>query len=194
MRLISKAAEAHIYLEYERVIKHRVEKEYRIKKLDERIRRLRTNSEARNLRRLQGVINVPRVLDVDEKTNTLTLQLIEGRLAKDVFMEQTEPTQTALEVGAQIKRMHEANIVHNDLTTSNIIISGSRVFFIDFGLSEFTGKTEDKAVDLVVFNKSLKATHPKKHAEIWVNVLRGYNPGKQVNARVENILERVRYR
>lgn len=194
MRLISKAAEAKIYVDEKSIVKKRVEKKYRIKPLDTSIRRLRTKAEARNLRRLRGVINVPQLWDVVEEEFQINLELVEGCLVKEFFEQSSDVQQTSYEIGSQIKRMHEANIIHNDLTTSNMLLSDSTVFFIDFGLSEFSRKTEDKAVDLVVFKKSLMATHPGKHERIWKNVVKGYAPDSAIKTKVKQILLRVRYR
>ena len=46
--------------------------------------------------------------------------------------------------------MHEKDIVHGDLTTLNMIFDENkkRIVLIDFGLSDFSHKFEDKAVDL----------------------------------------------
>ena len=49
MQLISQGAEAQIYLEGTTLFKKRVSKTYRIKAIDDRLRRLRTRSEAKLL-------------------------------------------------------------------------------------------------------------------------------------------------
>ena len=55
-------------------------------------------------------------------------------------------------------RLHNVQIIHGDLTSSNVMVSktdNSSVKLIDFGLSQITDNTEEKAVDLYVFEKSL---------------------------------------
>ena len=57
--------------------------------------------------------------------------------------------------------MHKNNIVHGDLTTSNMILSShdGKIYFVDFGLSLFSNKDEDKAVDLHLFRQALGSSH-----------------------------------
>lgn len=70
----------------------------------------------------------------------------------------------SISIGNAISKLH-SQIIHGDLTTSNIMISNNhnedRVIFIDFGLSYSDSLTiEDKAVDLYVLERSLEVTHP----------------------------------
>lgn len=70
----------------------------------------------------------------------------------------------AHEIGSIIGRLHAHNIIHGDLTTSNILYSLSedgKVFLtlIDFGLSHIDNSAEDKGVDLYVLERALLSTH-----------------------------------
>jgi Kae1-associated kinase Bud32 len=61
--------------------------------------------------------------------------------------------------------MHDAAVVHGDLTTSNILIRFSEeqkfdIVLIDFGLSAVQPNIEDKAVDLYVLERTFISTHP----------------------------------
>ncbi len=59
--------------------------------------------------------------------------------------------------------MHEAGVVHGDLTTSNIMIKNDEnhsIVFIDFGLASTQPNIEDKAVDLYVLERAFISTHP----------------------------------
>ena len=59
--------------------------------------------------------------------------------------------------------MHEAKIVHGDLTTSNMLLRNSQpnhLVMIDFGLSYTTSLAEDMAVDLYVLERAILSTHP----------------------------------
>ena len=113
--------------------------------------------------------------------------------------------------------MHEGNLIHGDLTTSNILVKGGkglhgkqehcaakgsnhsggqRLCFIDFGLARQSSKAEDKAVDLLVFRKTFEATHVELMPEGWNLILEGYleNKGqKQVLAHMEKVEKRARY-
>jgi TP53 regulating kinase-like protein len=66
-------------------------------------------------------------------------------------------------MGAIIATIHENNLVHGDLTTSNIMLRQSdsqKIVMIDFGLSYFSTLVEDKAVDLYVMERAFLSTHP----------------------------------
>ena len=63
------------------------------------------------------------------------------------------------ETGRLIGVLHAHDIVHGDLTTSNILVNGSEIWFIDFGLAEKTGEVETKGVDLHVFTEAFESTH-----------------------------------
>lgn len=74
----------------------------------------------------------------------------------------------AKSVGAAIGKMHDAEIVHGDLTTSNLMVKNSvsgetsapEVVVIDFGLGMMKPTQEDKAVDLYVLERAFISTHP----------------------------------
>ena len=92
--------------------------------------------------------------------------------------------------------MHEANLVHGDLTTSNILVEEKELSFIDFGLGKTSAKLEDKAVDLLVFRKTFEATHVELMPKGWDLIIEGYlsNGGKkQVLEQMKKVEERVRY-
>lgn len=61
-------------------------------------------------------------------------------------------------------KMHDADIVHGDLTTSNIMIrevnGEQQAVLIDFGLATVQSLIEDKAVDLYVLERAFLSTHP----------------------------------
>ena len=61
-------------------------------------------------------------------------------------------------LGNYLAELHNGNIIHGDLTSSNIMIDVDhhKLKFIDFGLSSTSANIEDKAVDLYVFEKSLQ--------------------------------------
>ena len=104
----------------------------------------------------------------------------------------------AQEIGQRIGQLHKADIIHSDLTTSNMIKhqETGEVNFIDFGLSFFSEKAEDKAVDLFLLDRALETTHIDLYPEIFEQVLEGYqrdNPqGKEVLDRLEIVRKRGR--
>jgi Kae1-associated kinase Bud32 len=75
----------------------------------------------------------------------------------------------AKSVGTIIGKMHDAEIVHGDLTTSNIMVRndgtssslpGVDAVLIDFGLGMMKPSMDDKAVDLYVLERAFASTHP----------------------------------
>ena len=146
------------------VIKRRVPKTYRHPELDRTLRRKRTVAEARltSEARRAGV-PTPLVYDVDVPNATLTLQHVGNHdLAADLDAAWMES------VGSDLARLHEAGIVHGDPTTRNVRVGGEqstdpaedrhRTTLIDFGLAYHTGHVEDHAMDLHVFEGSIRAT------------------------------------
>jgi Kae1-associated kinase Bud32 len=190
-----KGAEANLYLREGILTKERVGKKYRISELDDRLRKQRTRREAKNLERaLESGVLVPKVLRCDEKNHLLQLEYIEGELIKDVFDRGENIPKLSEEIGGILRRLHGGGLVHNDLTTSNLILSKRGVYMIDFGLAYHSERLEDKAMDLVVFKKSIQATHTTYSDEVWTNLILGYKPDKEILTRVETIEGRVRYK
>lgn len=68
-------------------------------------------------------------------------------------------------IGIEIAKMHKADVVHGDLTTSNMMLrkmpgDSAQLVLIDFGLSFNSASVEDKAVDLYVLERAFSSTHP----------------------------------
>lgn len=78
-----------------------------------------------------------------------------------VDLEREECLGLARLIGESIARMHEADVVHGDLTTSNMLIrcTDGRIVLIDFGLGSMKPTAEDKAVDLYVLERAFASTH-----------------------------------
>ncbi len=200
MEIIAKGAEANLYLVDGRIVKERIKKEYRIEEIDEVLRSTRTRREAKllSLARRAGV-PTPVVLDVDNRSKSLTMSYIEGEKLKYLVDALSEEKLGRLfyEVGTLAARLHRANIIHGDLTTSNMLLSRGRVFFIDFGLGEVSNSLEAKGTDLLVFRKSVRSTHFKREEEILNAFFSGYRSeypqGEEVIDRMKRIERRGRY-
>ena len=187
MEIISQGAEAVIYKDGGTIVKFRVPKKYRIKELDERLRKSRTKREAKILSDLSDM-NVPKLIGIDKYT--LKMEFIPGKKLKDVLSPDMCET-----VGEMAGKMHSRGIIHGDLTTSNMILRDGKIYFIDFGLGKYTRKVEDFAVDILVFKQCLKATHIEMFEECWKNFLNGYLKfmSSSVLDRVEKVEKRRRY-
>ncbi|MFH1402922.1 MAG: KEOPS complex kinase/ATPase Bud32 [Candidatus Altiarchaeota archaeon] len=196
MELMGKGAEANLYHDGGRLVKERVCKKYRIPEVDSRLRRQRTNREGQLLQKAREVgVMAPKVFEVDAKGYRIVMEYVDGVLLKD-FLDSAsvdEVKSIAGSVGASLRRLHGADVIHNDLTTSNMILKEGKVFFIDFGLSFRSRRLEDRAMDLVVFKKSILATHTPRLDLIWDSVVSGYGADENMLARVRQIEKRVRY-
>ena len=88
----------------------------------------------------------------------------------------------AIKIGHILSKMHENNIIHGDLTTSNMLLKGSptdlKLYIIDFGLSSFEASSEDKGVDLYVLERAFLSTHPNTQ-EIFEIILNAYKNSVQ---------------
>ncbi|MHC1610612.1 MAG: Kae1-associated kinase Bud32 [Candidatus Methanospirareceae archaeon] len=182
-------AEAIVEIEGDLVYKRRIEKRYRVKEMDERIRRERTRSEAKLISeaRRNGV-PTPIIFDINEYI--LVMERIEGNLAREVINEDISER-----IGEYVGILHKNGIIHGDLTTSNIIV-GDHIYFIDFGLSFIESSTEARGVDVHVFFQSLKGTH-ESYGQLKESFIKGYKrtfpEAAQVLKRAEEIERRGRY-
>ncbi len=211
MELIAKGAESNLYKDGEILIKERIKKEYRIREIDEKLRKKRTLGESRILKKLKKEgVNVPDIVKVDEQNFKIFMKFISGNLMKDIEVKDEKDkenlTAIAKQLGRQIAKMHCLNVIHNDLTTSNIIISNDKenkekkVHIIDFGLSFTSQRDEDKATDLVVLEHSLNATG---FGFLFDDIVAGYKEeyeksklfqkASQIFQRFEAVKKRVRY-
>ena len=182
MELIAKGAEASIYKKDKIVVKVRDFKSYRLKELDNKLISERTKIEARLLKKLKGL--VPNILNVEE--NVIEMEFLEGNVLKEVIT----PT-LCEEAGKVVKIMHDRNVVHGDLTTSNIIFN-NKIFLIDFGLAKHSLRLEDKAVDLHLFKQSLISKHHNIFEDCWKNFIKGYNISNDLLVRLEQVESRGR--
>ena len=69
--------------------------------------------------------------------------------------------------------MHNNDIIHHDLTTSNMILK-DEIFFIDFGLSEYSDEMEKRGVDLHLMKRALQSTHYNDYKKYFKEILDGY--------------------
>lgn len=156
MKRISEGAEAVIYLA-DNIIKQRPKKDYRLSELDDSLRKQRTRKEARLLEKLRQIgFPAPSLVSTD-KNSTIEMEFIEGEKLRDALNTKNYK-RYCKEIGKNIALLHSRNIIHGDLTTSNMIVN-DKIYFIDFGLSFHSTKTEDKAVDLHLLKQALDSKH-----------------------------------
>jgi TP53 regulating kinase and related kinases len=189
---IAQGAEAVILKEKDKIIKDRVPKTYRLKQLDESLRTFRTKREIKVLETLRKAnIPVPAVLKKD--TTSFVMECIPGEKVRDVL--DAKP-KLAFEIGQLIAKVHDLDIIHGDLTTSNMIFD-KHIYLIDFGLSFFSQKIEDKAVDIHLFKQALESKHYKVYDVALKHFLEGYVQAKQskeILKQLETVESRGRYK
>ncbi|MFP4116222.1 MAG: KEOPS complex kinase/ATPase Bud32 [Candidatus Aenigmatarchaeota archaeon] len=180
------------------VVKERLDKSYRVKELDEKLRKERTKEEAKLLSEARRVkVPTPQVYERSE--NVLKVEYLEGDKVRDLIPQygEEERKELAEDIGENITRLHNRGIIHGDLTTSNMILVEGKLYFIDFGLGYFSKSVEDKAVDLYLLWEVLKSTHPRQKNELWDGVLEAYRENSEnaetVLRRVEDVGSRGRY-
>jgi len=180
--LIRKGAEASIFLEEWRgrrvVVKTRLPKSYRVDSLDASIRLARTSREAHLLHDSKRAgVPTPTVYQVDTGTCTIIMEYVNGPRLKEALAEMDQPglRRTCKHVGSLIGRLHSGGIVHGDLTTSNMILrDGAKLFFIDFGLSDYSRELEARGVDLLLMSRAFKSTHYALYSRAFAAVIDGY--------------------
>ena len=188
MQKVSSGAEAVIYLD-KNIVKDRVEKRYRIPEIDRTLRQFRTRRESKILERLEQIgFPAPRLVKTD-RSSVIEMEYLDGPKLRDI-MEKSDYIKLAEEIGRKVAVMHNNDIVHGDLTTSNMMMM-EEIFFIDFGLSQFSDKVEDKAVDIHLFRQALES----KHNTIWEKSFKAFidsyikysNNSKSIMRRLEKI-------
>jgi len=190
--LIAKGAESNIikssYMGENAVIKARIPKNYRIAEIDNKIRKSRCKLEAKLLSDAKRTgVRTPVLYDVDLNEKSILMEAIDGVMLKDVINDDL-----AYKTGLEISKLHSADIIHGDITSSNIMLRDDELVFIDFGLGRYSDLEEDKAVDLLVLKKSLQSIDYEKALSYFDSVLKGYNSPKIID-KISDIEHRGRY-
>jgi len=201
-QILARGAEAIIYKLNKKVIKDRIPKSYRHPTLDLKLIKRRTKSESKILSKAVKIIPVPKLLsDPKPQGRIIHMEYISGKRLSDHLskLKPVEITHTCKQIGKNIAKLHDAGIIHGDLTTSNMILraQNKRVYFIDFGLGFHSNRIEDKAVDLHLIKQALEAKHPKIYKKAFKAVIEGYKISKnykQTLTRLQKVEKRGRYK
>ena len=185
------------------VLKMRRPRGYRHPDLDRNLTRQRLSVEARVLARLQSSeFPSPALFDLDLEGGWMLLARIDGRPLYEMLNDTPVDDASMANVGALIRRLHELDISHGDMTTHNILVDvvGS-LSFIDFGLARISPELEHLGIDLQVLNECLTASH-SEHEGAVQSMVDGYlaadagggvASATEVVARFDAIRGRVRY-
>ena len=206
MTLLKQGAEANLYLEnwhgFKVILKKRLPKKYRIQELDSMIRKLRTIREVQLIHdaKLIGV-STPLLYSVDLEKKTIIMKHIEGLRVKEALNapDFLEKEKLCFNVGNLIGKLHNAGIMHGDLTTSNMILSKDKIFLLDLGLGEHSTDLEDRGVDLLLIKRALQSEHCIFFKKGFNALIAGYQEvvgdkaAKEVTKRLKEIESRGRY-
>lgn len=222
--LLKQGAEAKIYsgtfMGCPAIIKERFSKAYRHPELDKSLTVQRTKAEVRSIMRCRMIgICTPTVYFVDMERHRIFMEHVPASVTVREYIADVERSRAAEHVqalgplaekiGATVGLMHSHDVIHGDLTTSNMLLSrlpkggpdaggdaldGYRLVLIDFGLGYKEGLAEDKGVDLYVLERAFLSTHPNTEALFSV-ILEHYKLGYGKGAAdVISKLEEVRMR
>jgi len=193
--MLKNGAEAVVYLEEgpegrKVLVKERIPKVYRHKEIDEIIRKERNRTEAKLMSEARSYgISTPIIYDVEDFK--LKMQYIEGVTIKYLINPEISKN-----VGKLIGRLHSSGIVHGDLTTSNLMLVGKKLYLLDFGLAYFDKGLEARGVDVHVLFQTYESTH-RGHEALIEAFKKGYQStfidSEDVLKRVGEIKKRARY-
>jgi TP53 regulating kinase-like protein len=183
-----KGAESNIYLTkwYDKmaISKIRIPKAYRQRTLDEDLRRRRTISESKMLSLVKAFgLRTPYVYFVDPFRAEIVMEFVPGTKASKVLT-----STICFNIGRFVSTLHLHNIIHGDLTPANFI-ANRKITMVDMGLSFYSTRREDKAMDIRLFKEILKSTFHNSFSRFFNEFLNGY---QSVNSKeLENILQRI---
>ena len=203
-KLIARGAEADLILTdwngLRAVVKTRKPKRYRHPELDRQMRRSRTRAEADIIHRVKEAgVPTPLLYQVDPENAVIVMEYIDGVKVRDLVDRLGDEERRTLfrRIGRYAGTLHSVGVIHGDLTTSNIIRSGDRIVFIDFGLSEVSTEVEKRGVDLNLMNRMLTSTHYRYQEQLLEAFKAGYretNPeAEEALQRMEEVARRGRY-
>lgn len=203
LELVKQGAEARLYhgLFQGRscIVKERFSKKYRHPDLDRELTKERMRNEARSLVRCRMAgVHAPVVYSVNLKRNWIVMEHMVNRVTVKDFIKKpaSRPDLEVLaaNIGRDVGNLHTQNVIHGDLTTSNMLVEEAtlQLTFIDFGLSYVDSTPEDKGVDLYVLERALLSTHPDTEW-FFQGVLDSYTTTKDSKEVIKK-LEEVRLR
>jgi TP53 regulating kinase-like protein len=146
-------------------------------------------------------VPTPAVYSVDLDRHMIMMDFISGTQFKQLAGQISRSDLISLSrgFGKLIALLHEGNVVHGDPTTSNVIVDDkSRMWIVDFGLSEMNATLEMKGVDLHLIHRALETTHWDLQETMLNSTLEGYvdilgRTAEPTLSRMKEIRERGRY-
>src|SRR3989344_6814054 len=220
LKQIQQGAEAKIFKIDNWIIKDRIKKSYRHPNLDSQIRKRRTKSETKLLEKESKIINCPTPTHT-ANIYQIPMPFIEGKKLSENLNNFALEKQKEIcrEIGSSVAKLHKKDIIHGDLTTSNMILveaqqrhplgkaqqessqmGKDKIYFIDFGLGYISSKTEDKAIDLHLLKHALEAKNFMHWEILFEEISKSYEKilgktgAEKIFERMTAIEKRGRYR
>ncbi|XP_037025489.1 EKC/KEOPS complex subunit bud32 [Bradysia coprophila] len=175
--LLKQGAEAKLYISefnsQKCLVKERFKKTYRLPEIDKQLSNERMKAESKSISRCQAAgILVPKVYHMNLNDRKIYMEYFERAITAKKYINDLDADSEGYlkrlgeTIGRIVGEMHGNNIIHGDLTTSNILLNPKGedfhdydMVFIDFGLAHYGHSTEDKGVDLYVLERALLSTH-----------------------------------
>jgi TP53 regulating kinase-like protein len=197
--LLKKGAEASLFLKSwhgrKVIVKARLPKRYRPAELDAKIRNYRTAHEPQLMHEAKRAgVPTPTIFLVDLKNAEITMEFVEGKQVKQALphLPRRQQQEMCVRIGVLIGKLHRHGLVHGDLTTSNMILTGGgKIFLVDFGLGEKNVEVEARGVDLHLMKRALQSTHYQFAEDCFKHVMKGYSSVLGVED-AEKVLEKIR--
>lgn len=222
--ILKQGAEGKLYLSEFKgkpcLVKERFVKHYRHPDLDQSLTKERIRAEVKSIGRCKAIgVKTPEIFHSDLKERKIYMEYYPQAItAKAYIIDQIEKypkdeQETLLNtladrIGTVLGKLHANNIIHGDLTTSNILLqpNGDELdtfqdydtIMIDFGLSQYQNSPEAKGVDLYVLERALLSTHstiPNLFDKILASYVKENVAGQEaVIAKFEDVRARGRKR
>lgn len=125
MELLAQGAEAKILKQGNFIIKDRISKGYRHPELDKKLIKQRTKREFNILERANKLGISPK--PILEGLDKIKMPFIEGKKLSQE-LENLDYKEICKTIGNNIAKLHDNNIIHGDLTTSNMILVDNSTF------------------------------------------------------------------
>ncbi|KAE9551788.1 hypothetical protein FO519_004992 [Halicephalobus sp. NKZ332] len=198
-----------IYLGRKAIFKQRVNKAYRHPELDKKLIKDRFRSEIRGIDKCKKIgVPCPAIYFINDLKHEVVFEEIQGVTLRDHLLEKENELPSAeyqeyfnsiaVYLGLLLAKMHKGGLIHGDLTSANVILRNESIadpVLIDFGLSYIKTNTEDKAVDIYVFERALSAMHNGLDETTFASIQKGYEKLDPEHAQVVyKKLEEVRLR
>lgn len=188
------------------LVKERFVKNYRLAELDKTLTKQRIKAEQKTVKRCEDAgILVPKLFNVDFNERKIYMEYFDKAITAKEFIIQVQKLpepQVKLDeltkrIGDVVGKFHANNIIHGDLTTSNILIDHKgddyNLVMVDFGLSSYSTSHEDKGVDLYVLERALLSTHSTL-PNLFESILKQYRESNPTSAETVKRFEEVRAR